>query len=119
VIVSLFIDGAGKYGVAHTCGLHSNHNIRVVLLVVEVDDAEGAPAELSTVDEVLLVVEYQRVERLREGVLVLLLRKGGGLLFLLVYVLTDIIVVVRIFIVWVREIYLTLLLFFVFLFFND
>jgi hypothetical protein len=56
------------------------------LLVIEVDDAEGAPTELSAVDVVLVVVEYQRVEGLREGVLVLLLRNRDGLLFLLVFV---------------------------------
>jgi hypothetical protein len=116
VIVALVVDAGGGHAVADTCGLRSNHSIRVVLLLVEVHDAEGAPAQLSDVHVLLVVVEYQRVEGLRDGVLVLLMR--DWVLFLLVFVLT-VKLDVRVFILWVRGLYLVLLLFFLFLFFFD
>jgi hypothetical protein len=99
VIVALIVDAGGGHAVADTCGLQSNHSIRVVLLLEEVHDAEGAPAQLSDVHVLLVVVEYQRVEGLRDGVLVLY----------------DDGVLIR----WVRGLYLVLLLFFLFLFFFD
>jgi hypothetical protein len=118
VIVALVVDAGGGHAVADTCGLRSNHNIRVVLLLVEVHDAEGAPAQLSDVHVLLVVVEYQGVKGLWEGVLVLLMR--DWVLFLLVFVLTvklvnDDGVLIR----WIRGLYLVLLLFFLFLFFFD
>jgi hypothetical protein len=117
VIVALVVDAGGGHAVADTCGLRCNHSIRVVLLLVQVHDAEGAPAQLSDVHVLLVVVEYQRVEGLREGVLVLLMRDWA--LFLLVFVLTVKLVNVGILILWVRGLYLVLLLFFLFLFFFD
>ena len=94
MIVALVIDAGYGHTVAHSCGLKRDLFLRVILHVVEVDDAEGAPSEFTVVQVPLIVVKYISVEGLWDGVLGLLrLLLNNRLGVILVFVLSVIIFV--------------------------
>jgi hypothetical protein len=96
VIVALVIDARYGHVVAHTCGLKRDFFLWIILHVVQVDDAERAPSEFTTVQVPLIVVKYLSVEGLRNGVLGLLrLLMNIRLGVILVFVLSVIIFVGR------------------------
>ncbi len=94
MIVALVIDARYGHVVADTCGLKRDLFLRIILHVVEVDDAEGAPAEFTAVQVPLIVVKYLSVEGLWDGVLGLLrLLVDNRIGLFLVFVLSVIIFV--------------------------
>ena len=94
MIVALVIDAGYGHVVAHTCSLKCDLFLRIILHVVQVDDAEGAPSEFTIVQVPLIVVKYLSVEGLWDGVLGLLrLLMNNRLWIILVFVLSVIIFV--------------------------
>ena len=92
MVVALVIDARYGHVVAHSCSLKRDLFLRIILHVVEVYDAKGAPAEFTAVQVPLIVVKYLSVEGLWDGVLGLLLVNNRLRLFL-VFVLSVIIFV--------------------------
>ena len=94
MIVALVIDARYGHVVAHTCGLKRDLFLRIILHVVQVDDAERAPSEFTAVQVPLIVVKYLSVEGLWDGILGLLrLLMNHRLGLILVFVLSVIIFV--------------------------
>ena len=70
MIVTLIIDALLRQSVPLPCDLKRNFVLWFILLVVEIDDAEGASAQLAAVDKLLIFMEDH-------SVIVLCLVSGG------------------------------------------
>ncbi len=65
MMVALFVDAHGGHLIANPCNFERYHLVRVILLMVEVDNAEGASSQFCIMEVSLVIVEDLGLKGLR------------------------------------------------------
>ena len=65
MMVALFVDAHGGHLIANPCNFERYLLVRVILLMVEVDNAKGASSQFCIMEVSLVIVEDLRVKGLR------------------------------------------------------